>query len=148
MCWLWLKKIDRYDKCLIVWRLKTKVLIFPIWFAEEGCFTWSFPGFVHLFSEKGSKRKAETYYILLQGARSHSIDSTISIAMTIQSMFLVRLVLNIHAQHTLFWAKCMIYLTLSAGIYRNTDETLWLSQPSIRAFFFSGVWSGITRWLW
>jgi len=29
----------------------------------------------------------------------------------------------------------MIYLTLSAGIYRNTDEILWISQPSIWVFF-------------
>ena len=37
--------------------------------------------------------------------------------------------------HTLL-SKRMISLTLSAGIYRNTDEKLWLLQPSIWVFFF------------
>jgi hypothetical protein len=131
------EKKDQYDKFLIVWILKKNVLIFKIWFAEEGWFTWRFPGFIHLFSEKGSKRKPDTYSIPLHRARFLSIDSIISITTNNQSVFLVRLILNIHAQPTLFWPQCMISLTLSAAIYRNTDQILWLSQPSIWVFFLA-----------
>ena len=144
LCWLWLKiLIDRINFRL---KIKTNVLIFLIWFAQEGWCSWSFPGFVHFFFEKGSNRKAETYYILLWDSRFHSTDSTLSITTTNQSVFLEGLY-STYTLRTLFWTQWMASLNLFAGIYRNTDEKLWLSQSSIWVFF-PGVWSGITWWIW